>query len=90
MIYGYFFSKALIMKTLNKILLLVILVFGSCNEDEKRGVCYACCNQSGNIVCKTDITEAECKTLNNQKTDGYSWSFSEGKVCPIPTPLEPK
>lgn len=78
------------MKTVTRIFLLLILFFGSCDEDEKQGVCYACCNQSGNIVCKTGITESKCKTFNDQKTDGYSWSFSEGQVCPIPTPSQPK
>lgn len=66
-----------------------ILASSSCKDEERHGVCYACCDQYGNIICDSNVTESDCKKYNDQKLKGYSWAFSEGSGCPIPEPSKP-
>jgi hypothetical protein len=85
-IYNWFELKLIINMKIKIILILVILLAFSCEEDEKKGACLACCDASGNTArCEGNFTEKECADYNKRKVDGYNWTFSEGNLpCPIP------
>ena len=66
---------------------LVLALVMSCNEEERRGVCTACCDPNGDKICKGDFSEDMCADYNKRKVDGYDWIFSEGlTTCPPPGP----
>ena len=73
------------MKTL--LTLFIVLYFTiSCKEDERRGVCKACCDSNGKEVCKGDVTDKMCAEFNKNRLDGYEWTFSEGLTICAPQP----
>ena len=44
----------------------------SCKEDEKMGVCTACCDGNNGYICYPDFTQSKCKEYNDSKVNGYS------------------
>ena len=75
------------MKTSKIFLLLILPLLFSCKEEVKSGMCTACCDADGNIICKGSTSEM-CADYNKRKVDGHDWTFSEGIVmCPPPKPL---
>lgn len=66
--------------------LLIISILPSCEEDEKIGFCYACCDANNMNICYADFSESKCKDYNNGKVDGFSWSFFVGPACPPSLP----
>lgn len=66
------------MKTLLAFMPLVLLLSVSCKEEEKTGVCMACCDANGDKICKGKFTEKMCADYNKNHVDGFDWTFSEG------------
>jgi hypothetical protein len=67
--------------------ILLILSFTiSCKEEERKGICLACCDANGNKFCEPNFTEGMCADYNNRKVNGYSWTFEEKDICP---PVKP-
>ena len=72
------------MKTSKLFLLLILSLLFSCKEEEKSGVCTACCDAIGNSLCKGNFTNEMCADYNKRKVDGYDWTFSEGSTVCLP------
>ena len=51
------------MKTLLFTLFIVLTLSISCKEEERMGVCTACCDSSGKEVCKGDVTDKCAQNL---------------------------
>ncbi len=62
------------MKTLLALTSIILLLSISCKEEEKTGVCTACCDK----ICKGNFTEKMCADYNRNHVDGFDWTFSEG------------
>ncbi len=73
------------MKTLFTLFIVLSLAI-SCKEEERRGVCTACCDSNGNQVCKGDVTDKMCAEFSKNRLDGYDWTFSEGLSICAPQP----
>jgi len=54
------------------------------------GICQACCNSRGNSAgCIPNVTRQQCVDYDEEKKDGYDWTFHEGvDICPPPLPEE--
>jgi len=74
------------MKSFAAFMLIILFVSFSCKEDEKRGICTACCDANGKEICKENFTDKMCSDYNNNKTDGHDWAFTEGGTICAPSP----
>ncbi len=68
------------------ILFVVLCLAISCKEEERRGVCTACCDPDGKEVCRGEVTDKMCAEFNKNKLDGHEWTFSEGLTICAPQP----
>ena len=62
---------------------LLLLLSISCEEEEKKGFCVACCDSNGKTTtCYADFTKKKCADYNKNHVDGYDWEFYDGDICP--------
>lgn len=75
------------MKTVIYAILVIQCLSISCKEEERMGVCTACCDSNGNKICKPNFSNKMCTDYNKNRVDGLDWTFTETTLaCPPPRP----
>lgn len=70
------------MKTLIALIILSLSI--SCKEEEKNGLCTACCDANGDKICKPNFTNKMCADYNKDRVDGHEWIFIETVLPCLP------
>lgn len=71
------------MKTIIFFATVIFLITISCKEEERKGVCTACCDSNGDNICMGNFTDEMCTDYNKKKVGGHDWTFTEGLTnCP--------